>query len=86
MCDYMMQKQTMHFTEHRKFEWRNDGDVIEVTFEQVLDLHKLGSTVCDDPKDRDVTIVVGPSRRVRHLIIASSHRKALELYYALNGR
>ena len=80
---YLAQRQLLFFSPDRIPVWQNDGDVSEVTLEQLVDKKQCGGTASEDPNDRDVLIVTGPSRRERYVIISETQRQAWELYYAL---
>jgi len=81
---YMTQRQVRRRNEHKEFVWQNDSDVAVATLEQLLCLREIGSTVYSDTDDRDVLILMGPSKGVRHLIIAETVRQSSELHYMMS--
>jgi len=80
---YLAQRQQLFFSPNRIPVWQNDGDVFEATLEQLIEMKQFGATVSDS---RDSITLIGPSRRVRHLIISETQSQRWELYNALDRR
>ena len=81
---YMTQRQVRRRNEHKELVWQNDSDVCAATLEQLLCLREIGSTVYEDADDRDVLILMGPSKGVRHLIISETVRQSSTLYFMMS--